>query len=94
MPLTAPASAPVAAGAAGRDHGGLGAPRAQAGIPARTAPEQGHPPAQGEEDGGTPSRAAILAALEAHRWNRSAAAASLGTSRTTLWRRMRELRIR
>jgi DNA-binding NtrC family response regulator len=35
--------------------------------------------------------AALRAALEAHRWNRSATAEALGISRTTLWRRMREL---
>jgi len=33
----------------------------------------------------------IRAALEAHRWNRAQAAASLRMSRTTLWRKMREL---
>jgi len=35
--------------------------------------------------------AQILAALERHRWRRSAAAAELGISRSTLWRMMREL---
>ena len=34
---------------------------------------------------------AVRAALDQHRWNRAAAARSLGMSRTTLWRRMREL---
>jgi transcriptional regulator of acetoin/glycerol metabolism len=29
--------------------------------------------------------------LERHQWNRVAAAAALGMSRSTLWRRMREL---
>lgn len=35
--------------------------------------------------------AAIRNALEQHRWNREAAARALGVSRTTLWRKMREL---
>jgi transcriptional regulator with GAF, ATPase, and Fis domain len=37
--------------------------------------------------------AAILDALEAHSWNRIAAARALGMSRSTLWRRMRALGI-
>jgi DNA-binding NtrC family response regulator len=44
--------------------------------------------------GGEPppdERVAIAAALEANRWNRVAAARSLGMSRSTLWRRMRAL---
>ena len=36
-------------------------------------------------------RAKILAALESNQWRRGPAAADLGMSRTTLWRRMREL---
>lgn len=36
-------------------------------------------------------RERILEALEAHRWRREEAAQALGISRTTLWRRMREL---
>jgi transcriptional regulator with GAF, ATPase, and Fis domain len=36
-------------------------------------------------------RGRLLAALERNQWRRSAAAAELGISRTTLWRRMREL---
>jgi transcriptional regulator with GAF, ATPase, and Fis domain len=35
-------------------------------------------------------RRRLLAALEAHRWRRDETAAALGTSRTTLWRKMRE----
>ena len=35
----------------------------------------------------------IRAALDAHHWNREATARSLGMSRTTLWRKMRELRL-
>ena len=45
-------------------------------------------PAQGEE------RRSILAALEATAWNKGEAATRLGLSRTTLWRRMRDLGIR
>ncbi len=41
--------------------------------------------------GGADERATMLAALEAHRWNRQAVADALGISRTTLWRRLREL---
>ena len=37
------------------------------------------------------ARARIIAALEANRWRRDAAARSLGISRATLWRKMREL---
>ncbi len=40
---------------------------------------------------GADERATMLGALEAHRWNRQAVADALGISRTTLWRRMREL---
>ncbi len=36
-------------------------------------------------------RAVILHALEAHSWNRAETAATLGVSRSTLWRRMRAL---
>jgi transcriptional regulator with GAF, ATPase, and Fis domain len=53
-------------------------------------PAPAAPPARAHGD----SRAEaprIRAALEQHRWNRSAAAGALGMSRTTLWRKMREL---
>jgi DNA-binding NtrC family response regulator len=36
-------------------------------------------------------RAAVMGALEAHRWNRVETARALGMSRSTLWRRMRAL---
>jgi transcriptional regulator of acetoin/glycerol metabolism len=35
----------------------------------------------------------IVKALAAHRWNRNRAAQALGLSRSTLWRRMRDLGI-
>jgi DNA-binding NtrC family response regulator len=38
-----------------------------------------------------PERERIVKALAAHRWNRNRAAQALGVSRSTLWRRMREL---
>ena len=44
--------------------------------------------------GGTDLEASrIAAALERHHWNRSRAAEELGMSRSTLWRKMRELRL-
>ena len=46
----------------------------------------GEPPPQDE-------RTRLLAALEQARWNQSRAATSLGMSRTTLWRKLREHRI-
>jgi transcriptional regulator with PAS, ATPase and Fis domain len=39
----------------------------------------------------SPERERLVDVLECHRWNRVAAAAALGMSRSTLWRRMREL---
>lgn len=36
----------------------------------------------------------LTALLESHHWNRSAVAQTLGLSRTTLWRKMRELHIK
>jgi DNA-binding NtrC family response regulator len=36
-------------------------------------------------------RTRLRSVLDAHRWNREETAAALGISRTTLWRRMREL---
>jgi DNA-binding NtrC family response regulator len=44
------------------------------------------PPAGADSD-----RERIRTALDAHRWNRAKTAQALGLSRTTLWRRMREL---
>ena len=41
--------------------------------------------------GEPPEREHLRRTLEAHRWNRLAAAKALGVSRTTLWRRIREL---
>jgi DNA-binding NtrC family response regulator len=75
------------------------APRGQA----VGASESGHPAAQEVAAAApvrpsTPSlspeeaeRQRLIQALERHRWKREETAASLGISRTTLWRRMREL---
>ena len=54
-------------------------------TPDRRGPEAPPP------DGPAGDRAAIEAALEAHRWSRADAARALGISRSTLWRRMRAL---
>ncbi|HEX2798579.1 MAG TPA: helix-turn-helix domain-containing protein, partial [Thermoanaerobaculia bacterium] len=43
------------------------------------------------ENPADPERERIVKALAAHRWNRHRAAQALGVSRSTLWRRMREL---
>jgi DNA-binding NtrC family response regulator len=48
-------------------------------------------PAAGSDDG---ERSRLLGALEQSHWNQGRAAAALGISRTTLWRKMREHRIR
>jgi len=57
--------------------------------PARVAPVGAPIPATEEGE-----RARILAALEGARWRREEAARTLGISRTTLWRKMREYGIR
>jgi transcriptional regulator with PAS, ATPase and Fis domain len=48
-------------------------------------------PAAGNDDA---ERMRLLGALERSHWNQGRAAAALGISRTTLWRKMREHRIR
>ena len=43
--------------------------------------------------GGDPEAMRFLEALEKHHWKRADAARALGLSRSTLWRRMRELQL-
>jgi len=51
-------------------------------------------PPESYQHGPQPAEAErLVAVLEAHHWNRSQAAKVLGLSRTTLWRKMRELHI-
>ena len=75
-------------------HGPASAPSPQtmrlADAPATSGPD-GRTLADAMRD---PERAVLLAALTAHGWNRSRAAASLGINRTTLYRKMRELGLR
>ncbi|HET9210130.1 MAG TPA: sigma 54-interacting transcriptional regulator [Thermoanaerobaculia bacterium] len=47
----------------------------------------------GNEPQAPDERERLRAALEAHHWRRDEAAAALGMSRTTLWRKMRELEL-
>ncbi|MFN8095633.1 MAG: sigma-54 dependent transcriptional regulator [Vicinamibacteria bacterium] len=62
--------------------------------PALLSESSGPDTAWGPRDpGGALDAARIRAALEACRWRRHEAARSLGVSRTTLWRRMRELNL-
>jgi transcriptional regulator with GAF, ATPase, and Fis domain len=66
--------------------------------PADRAPAPVAPPLRGRaprpapriDRKGSPEGLRLREALEAHHWNRAQAAAALGMSRTTLWRKMRE----
>ena len=72
----------VHASTAARSEGWTGP---QSAKPAVQRAEPNAPAAAHEE------RARLEAALDAHRWNRAETARALGLSRSTLWRRMREL---
>jgi transcriptional regulator with GAF, ATPase, and Fis domain len=74
--------AEVCASTAARSEGwaGAAAPKAAAARAESLAPAASHD-----------ERARIEAALDAHRWNRAETSQALGLSRSTLWRRMREL---
>ena len=96
---------PGSVGSSTSASGGLGAgPDGSASVGAPSAPRPSADPGAGPQagssaaspvdDGGVPTLHAILDALETHRWRRAAAAEALGISRTTLWRRMRELRLK
>jgi transcriptional regulator of acetoin/glycerol metabolism len=74
---TLPMSPAVAAARASLE--GAGADPATLPVPAAGGPS---PDADRER---------IRSVLDAHRWNRALTAKALGMSRTTLWRRMREL---
>ena len=69
-----------------------GAPERKSDVAGEAAaPSLPPAPAESQEPDEEPR---IRAALEAHHWNRAQAAASLRMSRTTLWRKMRELGLR
>jgi len=62
-------------------------------APASAAPAAPVPTEPGEAAPGSPEARLIQATLERNLWNRSRAARELGMSRSTLWRKMREMRI-
>jgi transcriptional regulator of acetoin/glycerol metabolism len=76
-----------------REHG-----RARPSVPP-SAPAADLPPGRVDaplrSTGDAPAgeRDLLLRALEAHRWNKGAAAAMLGIDRSTLWRKMKRLGI-
>jgi len=67
-----------------------GRPESSSAVPELESPAAGHPE---RDDRSEPERARIETALERHRWNRQRAAEALGLSRSTLWRRIRDLGI-
>lgn len=79
----------------GRTASSASEPAGSAGTDALAGDADGLPPDASSGSGLSPQdeieRARILAALERSQWRRGAAAVELGISRTTLWRRMREL---
>ncbi len=66
---------------------------AQAAAPLAAPPAPPEPAVPGGATARGGERERIVAALEAAHWNRHRAAGALGVSRSTLWRRMRELGI-
>ncbi len=69
-------------------------PAVRRSAPAWTPPPDLRPePAPSPGDTSGEERARVEAALTRHRWVREKAAAELGMSRTTLWRKMREYRL-
>jgi transcriptional regulator with GAF, ATPase, and Fis domain len=72
-----------------RPRGGREAPAETGAAVLPAAPAPGAPAVEPGPENGEKTR--ILAALNAHQWRRGATAEALGMSRTTLWRRMREL---
>ncbi|MBS1110799.1 MAG: response regulator receiver protein [Anaeromyxobacteraceae bacterium] len=69
-------------------------PRNGVAEPAPTGPGSPPPPPPRAESPSASEEPRIRSALEQHHWNRAEAAAALGMSRTTLWRKMRELGLR
>ena len=57
----------------------------------RPTADRGGPDGGGGRDADDRERRRVEAALDAHRWRRADAARALGISRTTLWRKMREM---
>jgi transcriptional regulator of acetoin/glycerol metabolism len=76
-----------------REHG-RARPSAPPSVPgADLLPGREAAPLRSAEDAPAGERELLLRALEAHRWNKGAAAAMLGIDRSTLWRKMKRLGI-
>jgi two-component system, NtrC family, response regulator AtoC len=65
----------------------------QPALPPEPAPLSMPVPSPTPQSAGGDERERLRAALEAHHWRRDVVARSLGMSRTTLWRKMRELNL-
>ncbi|HQU14403.1 MAG TPA: sigma 54-interacting transcriptional regulator, partial [Thermodesulfobacteriota bacterium] len=76
-----------------REHG-RARPKETTAVPAVGLPAtREDAPHRSTDDAPTGERDLLLRALEEHRWNKGAAAGSLGIDRSTLWRKMKRLGI-
>jgi DNA-binding NtrC family response regulator len=76
-----------------REHGRT-RPKEAVAVPAAVLPAtREDAPPRSTYDAPTGERDFLLRALEEHRWNKGAAAATLGIDRSTLWRKLKRLGI-
>jgi transcriptional regulator of acetoin/glycerol metabolism len=76
-----------------REHG-RARPKESPAVPAADLPAtREDAPRRLTDDAPTGERDLLLRTLEEHRWNKGAAAATLGIDRSTLWRKMKRFGI-